>query len=167
MLVKTVFRNNIGRLLTVVLLVALLSMFSCRKKYTPRPMGYLRFQFPEHIYQSVSYSSLSFEKPEYMLYTEKKSPKNEHWFDLTYPHYGIEIHYSYKPVKNNLKQLTDDVHYFVYKHTIKSSGIDEFLILYPENKVYGILYRIRGDVASNIQFVVTIRQSIFYGARSI
>lgn len=171
MLVKTALRSNICRLLTVVMLVTLLSMFSCREKYTPRPMGYLRFQFPEHTYQPVSYSFLSFEKPDYMVYTEKKSPKGEHWFDLTYPHYGIEVHYSYKPVKGNLKQLTEDVHYFVYKHTIKSSGIDEFLILYPEKRVYGILYRIRGDVASNIQFVVTdstkhfLRGSLYINSR--
>ena len=128
----------------------------CGEDYTPRPMGYLRFNFPEQAYENTKISNVAtFEKPIYMDTINKKSPKGEFWFDLTYPHYGTVIHLSYKPVAKNLRELTDDVHYFVYKHTVRSSGIDEVLINHPENKVYGIVYRIRGNVASNIQFVVT------------
>ncbi len=149
------FRVKKIRLLVIMSLLLFLSFYSCREKFTPRPMGYLRFKFPEHNYLRVSYPYISFEKPEYMVYTPKESPENELWFNLTYPHYGVEIHCSYKPVKENIKQLSEDVHYFVYKHTIKSTGIDESVIMYPENSVFGIVYRIRGNVASNIQFVAT------------
>jgi gliding motility-associated lipoprotein GldD len=119
-------------------------------------MGYLRFSFPEHKYEPlITKTFAAFEKPVYMNFSQKQSPDGEFWFDLNYPHYGTTIHFSYKPVKSNLTEMIEDVHYFVYKHTVKASGIEDFLVNYPENRVYGIVYRIRGDVASNIQFVVT------------
>ncbi len=162
--------KKIPLLFIVFVLVSL--GFSCREKYTPRPMGYLRFAFPPQTYEPLSLPAFTeFEKPVYMSMVHRNSPAEEFWFDLSYQHYGTTIHFSYKPVKGNLAGLAEDVHYFVYKHTIKASGIEEILINHPENKVFGTLYRIRGDVASNIQFAVTdslkhfLRGSLYIASR--
>jgi len=43
----------------------------------------------------------------------------------------------------------------VYEHTIKASSIDTKTFAYPEKKVYGNFYELKGQTASNIQFFVT------------
>ncbi|MDD2564843.1 MAG: gliding motility lipoprotein GldD [Salinivirgaceae bacterium] len=134
----------------------LLIIMGCSENHIPRPTGYLRFNFPKHEYEPVKIGNVAtFDKPIYMIMTNKTSPMGEYWFDLQYPHYKTTIHFSYKTVNKNLAALSDDAHYFVYKHTVKASGIDEIPIINHETKNYGIIYRIKGDVASNIQFIVT------------
>ena len=131
-------------------------LIGCSKTYTPRPTGYLRFRFPEKIYEKYTLpNGISFKKPVYMNVILKNSPASEKWFDLSYPDYKTVIHVSYKPVNNNLPSLVDDAHKFVYQHTVKASGIDEIPIDVAENKTYGIMYRLYGNVATNLQFMLT------------
>lgn len=160
------------RNITIIALAAIaLTLISCENHYTPRPKGYLRFSFPEHTYNHVTLPKLSFDKPDYMTLTQKESPKDELWFDLVYPQYGVNLHLSCKPVSKNLALLVKDAHRFVYEHTIKSSGIDEITINNPHNNTHGIIYRIHGNVATNIQFIVTdstkhfLRGSLYINSR--
>ena len=44
---------------------------------------------------------------------------------------------------------------FVVKHQVKSTGIDETVIIRDSAKVYGLVYDISGNSASNVQFYVT------------
>ena len=104
----------------------------------------------------------SFEKPVYMDLTTLPSPNGEYWFNLDYPHYKTTIHCTYKPINNNLAVLSEDAHYFVYRHTVKASGIDEIPVNNSQAKNYGIIYRIHGEVASNIQFIITDSVNHFF-----
>lgn len=149
--------RNIERIVLIFpILLMQLIFVGCNETYAPRPMGYLRFKFPEKTYERFTLpNGVNFEKPAYMNVRFIESPQNESWFDMNYPDYKTTIHMSYKPVNNNFAELVDDAHRFVYQHTIKASRIDEILINHPENKTYGIMYRLHGNVASNIQFILT------------
>jgi len=132
-----------------------LTLAGCEENYIPRPIGYLRFSLPEEQFQKIDLPFGSFEKPIYMPIVQKESPKGEYWFDLSYPTYKLTLHCSYKPINSNLFQLSEDAHYMAFKHTVKATAIDEIPINDSKRKVFGILYRLRGNVATNLQFYVT------------
>ena len=41
------------------------------------------------------------------------------------------------------------------KHQVKSTGIDETIIVRDSSQVYGLVYDIAGNTASNVQFYLT------------
>ena len=69
--------------------------------------------------------------------------------------FNANIYITYKPIKNNLPVFIEDVRTIAYKHSIKADDILEIPILKEENKVYGMLYDIKGNAASSVQFFVT------------
>jgi len=51
--------------------------------------------------------------------------------------------------------LIDDAHVFVDKHTIKADAILQTRYEHPDQRVYGVLFEIKGNAASSIQFFCT------------
>jgi gliding motility-associated lipoprotein GldD len=107
--------------------------------------------------------------PTYTQVKRNVSPNTEpYWINLIYPNYNGIIHFSYKEVKDNLAEVLEDSRKLAYKHSIKADAIGEKLFISPEKKVYGILYDIKGDAASSIQFFLTdsarhfIRGSLYF-----
>lgn len=76
---------------------------------------------------------------------------------MDFPEFNATIHFSYWPVGSEkmLYQLVEDSRDLAFKHTIKASAIDEQLIIQPEKDLYGIIYKIRGNTASSLQFFLT------------
>lgn len=112
----------------------------------------------------------SFEYPDYASITPDSSPRSEACFlNVTFKNFNGRLHLSYKEVNNNLAQFTEDAHMFVYKHTIKADAIDETIIHNDSTHVYGIIYDLKGNVASNIQFFLTdsnrhfLRGALYFG----
>ena len=70
---------------------------------------------------------------------------------------------------NDLAAFAEDSRDLVYKHTIKANAIDE-TVIHTHNKVYGVMYDIGGNAASNFQFYATdsvrhfIRGSLYFNA---
>jgi gliding motility-associated lipoprotein GldD len=58
-------------------------------------------------------------------------------------------------VDHNLFQYTEDSRALAYKHTIKADAINETVYTNPGHRVYGILYDIKGNAASSLQFYLT------------
>jgi len=75
--------------------------------------------------------------------------------DINYPMYNANIYLTYKQVDSNLNELLEENHKLAYDHSIKSDGITEKLYTNPDKRIYGIMYDIKGNSASNIQFFVT------------
>ena len=69
--------------------------------------------------------------------------------------YKARIHLSYLDVAGNLNVMIEDTRSLVYKHTVKADAIDEQVFSNPQKKVYGILYDIKGNSASSVQFFLT------------
>src|SRR5690606_14211077 len=71
----------------------------------------------------------------------------------------------------NFNELVEDARTFAFNHTVKATAIDQQRIRRPEADVYGLKYEIRGNTASNIQFVVTdstdhyLRGALYFNER--
>lgn len=129
----------------------------CKHHYTPKPAGYLRIDFPEKEYQIYnSNCPYTFEYPQYGNIVPDTSRIAEPcWINIEFPRFNSKLHISYKPIRNNLQNYTEDSRTLAYKHTIKADAISETTYSDSTRKVYGLLYEIKGDAASNIQFYLT------------
>ncbi|HLO57325.1 MAG TPA: gliding motility lipoprotein GldD [Bacteroidales bacterium] len=131
---------------------------SCHKNYTPKPRSYFRIDFPEKKY--VQYHSegcpYSFEVPVYSKVVPFEGRMAEPcWINIEFPGYKGVLHITYKTLSNNLGSFVEDIHTLAYKHSIKADDIIEKPFYYPDRKVNGILYDIRGNTASSLSFFVT------------
>ena len=149
------------QILTIAALCLTLAVFaSCNsKRSTPKPRGYYRIELPqEHTYIRTTLKSYpySFEVSSYATVTSSDEERSEpYWININYPNYNAKIHISYKPVKDNLGTYVEDMHYMVYKHTIKADEIFQERFENADGKTFGYFYDIGGDAASNAQFYLT------------
>jgi gliding motility-associated lipoprotein GldD len=129
----------------------------CKEKYTPKPRGYFRINFPEKKYQFFDNGfPYSFEYPIYSkLVPDTIKNAEPFWLDIVIPGNNAKVHLSYKRVQNNLSQLTEDSRELAYKHSIKATSIEENIFINQGNNVYGTVYYIKGNAASPMQFYLT------------
>ncbi len=142
-----------------------LALSACKHDYTPKPRGYFRIDLPEKKYKSSPVGSVpfQFEYPEYAVLVKKTGTEDEqYWYDLAFPQQNAILYFSYKSINNNLDTYLNDARNFVYKHTIKADAISETPYVNPEKKAYGLLYEIKGDAASNLQFYMTDSSEHFF-----
>jgi len=135
-----------------------LSLFwSCGEVTIPRPYGYFRVDLPEHAYRKVDTLNLPFrfDLPTNAKIISRKASGAEKWIDLYYPGLNASIYCSYKPVKRNLIDLLEDSRKIVYKHSVRADGIGEKVFDDNGKNVHGILYDLKGNTASSVQFVLT------------
>jgi gliding motility-associated lipoprotein GldD len=76
-------------------------------------------------------------------------------YTLEYPEMKGAIFLSYRRLDNNLDKLTRDAKRLSYEHAVKAHNIVEQPFLNPDAKVYGSLFEVQGDAASQTQFFVT------------
>lgn len=147
--------NKLGYILGIfVFLTGLVGLTSCQN-YTPKPRSYFRIHLADKTYQrSDSNYVYSFEYPKNIAFIQK-NPKDTSWFDVVYPNYNARIYFSYKEIDNNFHEIAEDSRNFVYKHAFKADAIIENPYEDPTQDVYGIMYEIKGNTASSVQFLVT------------
>ena len=131
---------------------------SCKNLPMPKPRGYFRIALPEKVY--IKYDSscpFVFEYPVYGKISYNTGNTNEPcWFNIEFPSFNAKLYVTYKEVSNNFDAIMEDSYKLdVKNHTIKADAINETPWLNPEGKVYGILYDLKGNTASSVQFYVT------------
>lgn len=160
------------------LLSVLLTVFGCRDVAVPKPKGYLRIDLPQKDYilynpkPAIKERPFSFEYPAYghlSFVPEKFSDPG--WFNIEFPDYNAKIYLTYKKIKNDLDSLMEQTYQMnVKNHLIKAEAINEQVIQDRKSKVYGILYDLKGNTASAVQFYVTdsinhyLRGSLYFTA---
>lgn len=141
------------------LVIVLLVFASCTGNDSfPKPKAYLRIDLPENRYQV--FDTLFPYKFEYSvlsgIHADHSPGAEPYWINVFYPRFGAVIHLSYKPVKNNLSSYFEDSREFAMKHIPKADAINEKSIYNKEEKIFGLIYDIKGaGVASPYQFYVT------------
>lgn len=148
----------------IIICGSLLFLISCNDTPTPKPRGYFRIGLPEKEYRLLdSIFPYTFEYPVYANITGDLHAKSEtNWINIDFPRFKGRIHLSYKTINKNLGTFTEDAHSLVMKHIPKASAIEEIRIENRENRVYGLLYDIKGTgAASPCQFYVTDSTSHF------
>jgi gliding motility-associated lipoprotein GldD len=131
----------------------------------PRPRGYFRIDLPEKSYRVYETTCpLQMEVPNYAkveLFKDKMS-NDSCWFNVYFPKFKARLHCSYMPVSNNMDRLLHDAYGFAAKHEMKATALKRTIISDSLNQVYGIVYDIEGEAASQLQFFLTDSTSHFF-----
>ena len=155
--------------------ILLLLCVSCSRGNTPKPYGYYRIATPDTAYtdfqSSILNSQFSILNYPYTFALSKNAvvqPRTDvdepYWINIVYPSLNATIHCSYKPVRNNLRELTNDALEFVYRNASFATAIPEQEYMHPEAHVYGVLFDLEGNTASSCQFFVTDSTRHFFRA---
>ena len=160
----------------LLLLMSCLCLSSCGDDdddtIAPKPKSYFRLSFPEKKY--VTYDSVCPFVCEIPAYTQMNRDMHEGaepcWLNLDFPALHATVHLSYEPIDKNLDRYLENTYTLVSKHQVKASGIQEEVVAKDSEKVYGVLYDIGGNAASQIQFFLTdssenfIRGALYFNA---
>jgi len=144
-----------------LIFILLISIFfaSCeeRKIYVPKQRGFFRIDFPEHTTQKFQENyPYTFSYPTYAKTVADTDYMAEpYWMNIEFPEFKATIHMSYKNVKDNLDVFVDDAHFLVFKHDVKAEAIKTQEFHYNDKNVHGLLFDIKGDAASLMQFYIT------------
>lgn len=141
----------------IVLLAVICLLGSCHERYVPKPRGYFRIAIPDTAYAPCSLAGYPYAFSLSQNASVQPHPEagEQYWIDLCYPRFDVRVHCSYKPVRGNLRELSDDAQEFVYKHAGKATSIPEQGFENPEQRVWGVYYELQGNTASPFQFYLT------------
>lgn len=172
-------RKNLNRNILAAIPFLIATLSGCRDNSIPKPEGYFRIDLPEKKY--VSFNSirtdtadipLSFEYPSYgsISFNSEGNPEPG-WFNIDFPFCKAKIYLTYKGIDGNLETLLEQTYKInVTNHITKADAIDEKMISDPENRKYGILYDLKGNTATSVQFFITdsishyFRGSLYFSA---
>jgi len=135
----------------ILLLIISLIFFSCNDVVLPKPKAYLSL--------------------EYVLKSATIVEDKNNWLKITYPKLKASIDITYRPIENNLKELLTEAEKMVFKHTVKAEQIIPKDFINSKKRVFGSLYEITGNAASQIQFHITdstnnfIKGSLYFYAK--
>ena len=125
--------------------------------YTPKRKGYFRIALPQKEY--VKYDAgcpFTFDYPVYAKVVQDTDASAQPcWLNVVYPRFHAKVYLSYKTIDSNLKEYVEESQMFVTKHEVKASAINEHIVMNIKEHIYGDIYDIEGNAASNIQFYLT------------
>lgn len=136
----------------IPLLSFLLIFISCKEDTLPKPKGFLKLDYHTPQYELIENScNYQFEKSEFASLRYK----NNCWMELNYPEQKATIHITYRAVNKNLNEILKEVEKLTFEHAVKAETINSQSYENFERKVYGKMYFVEGNAASNIQFHLT------------
>lgn len=141
----------------IFLLVSSVIISSCKNDYTPKPRGYLKVSYPVKAYTRFETDApFSFELPVYSQIVPDSSPNAEQWwYNILFPDFDGTIYLSYKSIDDNLGKFIEDSRILAYKHSIKAESIEETPVINNDIPLFGIIYDLKGNTASSLQFFLT------------
>jgi gliding motility-associated lipoprotein GldD len=134
---------------------------ACKPDYSPKPRAYYRIHLPDKEYQVISNAfPYRFEYPVYGFLDDykgkwKDTDTADYWLNVEFPQFRSRIHLTFKVVQNNLAALIEDAHSYAYKHNVRADAIIQSEYSNNENGVYSVLFDIKGNTASSVQFYAT------------
>lgn len=146
----------------VIFFLIAFTLFSCKEDVVPKPPGELRLDYPAPKYSKFEPNcAYTFDVSEYATIYPGKKPC---WYYINYPKMKAKVFLTYYPITNNFADQVKEVEKLVYRHTIKASSIDAKSFEYPEKKVFGNFYELKGQVGTNLQFYATDSTKHFVSA---
>lgn len=136
-----------------LLTLCVITLSSCHQDYSPKPLGYFRIELAETKYTEIN-DNCSYQFLKNNL-TELIAGNYECWYNIYYPKHKATVYLTYKKLEDNLAAIIEETHKLAYDHSVKSDGIIETVYENKHNNIYGVLYDIHGNSASNLQFFAT------------
>lgn len=134
------------------LFIIIILCLSCKEETLPKPKAFLNLEYGETVYHG-----LSIKRPYFFEISKTVSIKNEpnNWLKIEYPELKASIDITYRKIDGNLRELLIESEKLVFKHTIKAEQISSNEYSNNPKRVFGTLYEITGNAASQIQFHLT------------
>ena len=152
----------------IFLLIISLIFLACNDVVLPKPKAYLSLEYPKKEYKNLNLlRPYTFD----VLKTATIIDAENNWLKITYPTLKASIDITYRPIENNLKELLTEAEKMVFKHTVKAEQIIPRDFVNSKKRVFGSLYEITGNAASQIQFHTTdstnnfIKGSLYFYAK--
>lgn len=144
----------------------------------PKPRMYPRVDFPERGYQQYENENCdyTFEYPKYATINRDKyqygdQASNQCWFNIDFSELNASIYCDYTKIENDMfGSLIQDAFKIVGKHNSKANFREENIIQ-NEQGVGGLLFDIKGPVATPYQFYLSdstehfFRASLYFNSR--
>lgn len=146
------------QILLFVIIVCSLQACEERDIKIPKQRGYFRIDLPERNYQQFSENGFpySFQIPAYSrVEVDSDAGAEPYWINVQFPSLKATVHVSYRTLNGNLDKIVEDVHYLAFKHEVRADAINTKEFHYDEKHVHGLLFDIKGEAASVLQFCVT------------
>jgi gliding motility-associated lipoprotein GldD len=165
---------------SLLILVTMTGIFDgCREVAVPKPRGHFRIDMPQHKYTTFDglpgeseNTPCYFEYPSFGNLSANEEYQNEKgWFNIEFPAYKAKLYMTYKNINNDFEELMEQTYKMnVKNHIAKADAISEKYFNDEENKVYGILYDLKGNTATAVQFYMTdstnhfLRGSLYFAS---
>ena len=139
---------------SIFILLILLLAACDTEEYFPKKRGFIRPELPTKDYQ-IFESDCPFTFDHSTSSVVSLRPNKNCWMDVAYPTLKCELHLTYKPLNDNLREYLEQTHKLAYDHHFKASNIETERTSSSEKDVYGLSYFLDGEVACNTQFYLT------------
>lgn len=164
-------------LLIIISLSVLLA--GCKEIPVPKPRGHFRIDLPERNYTTFNGRKNSndnlpftFEYPKSGILSFKEEFENEEgWFNIEFPPFKAKLYLTYMDINHDFDELMEQTYKMnVKNHISKADAISEKYFSDDKNKVYGILYDLKGNTATAVQFYMTdstknfLRGSLYFAS---
>lgn len=153
-----------------IYLILIVILFGSCAEYTPKPTAYPRIE--REIVEMLTYENneFSFQYPNTALIEQLPANNKEGiWFNILYPQDNATLYCTYIPLKKEtLPKILEESHQLTYSHALKASEIKQSQFENKSHRVSGMLYDIKGAVATPVQFFITdsvshfLRGSLYY-----
>ena len=160
---------------SILLCCSMLLAVSCKQTFTPKPEAYFRIDFPDKEYQLYDgICPFTFEYPVYgeLVAIDSYSVSEPCWYSIFFPSFKGTIHLTYKEIDDNFDNFIEDNWRMIYSRIAqRADAVDEREYENSEINVYGMIFNIRGNAASSVQFFVTdsvrnfLRGSLYFNVR--
>ncbi len=136
----------------IFLLGFFLVVVSCKEETLPKPKAFLNLK-----YADASYVNLELKRPYFFEVSKNAFTKDvpNNWLKIEYPNLKASLDLTYRTIDGNLRELLVESEKLVFKHTLKAEQISSNDYSDDKKKVFGTLYEITGNAASQIQFHIT------------
>ena len=132
-----------------------LLLMACGDDYLPKPMGYFRIGLPTKEYAPLENDcNFTFKLNTQAQYNPVKN--KDCWADIYYPKLKATVQLTYYSFNDKkLETLLQETQRMAYSHTAIADGMQEKLFVNEEKRVFGLLYTMKGQVATSTQFYMT------------
>ena len=154
--------QRVFRITLLILIVA--ANAACKKIPVPKPRGFFRIDMPEREYvafdankNDADHFPFSFNYPSFgKLNFNKEFDDEQGWFNIEFSEYKASLYLTYKNINRDFDELMEQTYKMNIKnHVSKADAISERYFADDSLKVYGILYDLKGNTATAVQFYMT------------